>query len=90
MTINVPPDIESPLVELARQIGSTPEDLALQGLRRLFAPAVEAPPTAPGATLYDYLSGFIGVVDGTTEPLSENCGQRFREALADRQRRNGT
>jgi hypothetical protein len=89
-TINLPPDIEGPLIELARQTGSTPESLALQGLRRLFGPAVELPPNIPGASLYDYLSEFIGVVDGTSEPLSENCGRRFREGLAERQRRNGT
>lgn len=81
-TIILPPDLEDRLAAEARKRGTTAELLALDSLRRLFVP----PPTGPteGAeTLYDLLAGFIGTVNGTTEALSENCGQHFAEGLAD-------
>jgi hypothetical protein len=31
-----------------------------------------------GETLFDFLSGYIGTVSGTTEASSENCGQRWK------------
>jgi hypothetical protein len=40
-----------------------------------------------GETLFDFLSGYIGTVSGTTEALSENCGQRFAEGMLEKQRR---
>ena len=44
---------------------------------------------APGdkePSLFDFLSDHIGMIDGTTEALSENCGQRFSEGLLEQQR----
>jgi hypothetical protein len=86
-TITLPPEVEVPLAEEARRRGITPELLAVESLRQLFAP----PPAtgAPGGekTLFDFLAGYIGTVNGTTEALSENCGQRFAEGLAEKQQR---
>lgn len=86
-TITLTPDIETPLKEQARRQGTTPEMLALDGLRQLFPSAESAPEgSQQGETLRDFLSGYVGTVNGTTEALSENCGLRFAEGLAEKQK----
>lgn len=86
-TITLPPDIEGPLAEEARRRGTTPEQLALESLRQLFAPTgASVPPTAE-ETLFDFLSGYIGTVNGTAEALSENSGQHFAEGMVEKQQR---
>ncbi len=82
-TITLTPDIEKPLTEQARQQGTTPELLALDGLRKLFAAPQN---TSPAETLYDFLQGYVGTVEGTTEALSENTSSRFAEGLANKQK----
>ena len=84
VTITLPPDIEGPLAEAARRQGTTPEILALDSLRKLFARTGAGEP-GEGETLFDFLSGHIGTVSGTTEALSENCGERFAQGLAEKQ-----
>ena len=37
-------------------------------------------------TLFDFLSGHIGTVSGTTEALSKDCGTHFAEGMAEKQR----
>ena len=86
-TITLPPDIEAPLAEEARKRGTTPELLALDSLRKLFVPTPVAGKPTGGGTLFDFLSGYIGAVSGTTEAFSENCGQRFAEGMLDKQQR---
>ena len=44
-------------------------------------PSEKQEPTRETRTLFDFLSDHIGAIDGTTEALSENCGQRFSEGL---------
>jgi hypothetical protein len=79
-TITLPSDVDLPLTEAAHRLGTSPELLAIDSLRRLFAPA--APSDASnGGTLADYLARYVGTVEGTTEALSENCGQRFTSSL---------
>jgi hypothetical protein len=92
MELHLPPDIEHALVEQARRQGITPEQLALEGLRRQFVhPALNAdPPTAPG-TLADFLGEFIGVLhSGEYVPggarLSERTGGSFSKALIEKRR----
>ena len=86
-TITLPADIEGPLLEAARRQGTTPELLAIDALRKLFAlPSAEGTPAARG-TLFDLLSDCIGTVNGTTEALSENCGQRFVQGMREKQQR---
>jgi hypothetical protein len=80
-TITLPPDLESRLADEALRRGTTPERLALDGLRRLFAPRVDQ---TAADTLFDFLAGHIGTVAGTAEPLFEDCGRRFAEALTKR------
>jgi hypothetical protein len=57
--ITLPPDLESRLADEASRRGTTPELLALDGLRRLFAPQLDGP--APAETLFDFLAGHIAV-----------------------------
>jgi hypothetical protein len=85
--ITLPPEIEGPLAEAAKRQGTSPELLAIETLRRQFHAAPKPPAAengAEGETLYDFLKGFIGTVDGTTEPLSENTGRRFTEMLQEK------
>jgi hypothetical protein len=86
-TITLPPEIEEPLAEEARKQGTTPELLAVDCLRKLFTPSPVAGKPVEGETLFDFLSGYVGTVNGTTEALSENCGQRFAQGLVEKQQR---
>jgi hypothetical protein len=88
ITILLPPDIEGPLITEARKRGTTPESLALDSLRKLFAsPPVFDESSENATTLLDFLDGYIGTVEGSTEAFSENCGQRFAEGMAEKQQR---
>jgi hypothetical protein len=86
-TITLPPEVEGPLMEEARRKGTTPELLAVDCLRQLFTPSPTTETLAEGETLFDFLTGYAGTVSGTTEALSENCGQHFGQGLVDKQRR---
>ncbi len=85
--ITLPPEVEEPLAEEARRKGTTPELLAVDCLRKLFISFREPTTPAEGQTLFDFLTGYAGTISGTTEPFSENCGQRFVQALVEKQRR---
>ncbi len=86
-TITLPPEVEGPLAEEARKNGTTPELLAVDCLRKLFTSSPTTRTPAEGETLFDFLSGYAGTVSGTTEALSENCGQRFAQGLVEKQQR---
>lgn len=83
-TITLTPDIERPIADAARKQGTTPELLALDSLRQLFLPL--ARDAAAEKTLFDFLGGHIGTIAGSSEALSENCGQRFADGLAEKHR----
>jgi hypothetical protein len=90
-TITLPADIEGPLAEEARRRGTTPECLALDTLRLLFVPPAALPTEKPPEpSLADFLAGYIGVVAGSTEPLSDRCGERFAQGLAEDRMREST
>ena len=86
-TITRPPEVEGPLAEEARRLGTTPELLAIGYLRDRFVPSSPIADTWKDATLYDFLSGYIGTIDGTTEALSEERGRRFAEGLVENHKR---
>jgi hypothetical protein len=86
-TITLPPEVEGPLAEEARKQGTTPELLAVDCLRTLFVPPLTGEKPTEGKTLFDFLVGYVGTVNGTVEALSENCGQRFAQGLVEKQRR---
>jgi len=69
-TITLPPDLEAPLTEEAVKRGTTPEAVALDCLRKLFVNSSIKNGPGNGNTLFDFLSGFVGTVNGT-ELLSE-------------------
>jgi hypothetical protein len=81
VTIALPADIEGPLTEQARKRGMTPEQLALETLRSTFT-AGAAADGPEGRTLFDFLSGYIGTIEGSAENLSQDSGQLFAEGLA--------
>lgn len=83
-SITLPPDLPGSLEEEARRLGTTPELLALENLRKLFGASHTTDQPLPGQTLFEFLSGHICRVNGTTKALSENCGQRFAEGLAEK------
>lgn len=85
MTITLPPEVEAMLAEEARRRGTTPELLAVDCLRnRLGPPAAEA--GDEGASLFDFLSGYTGTVEGSSEAFSERCGRRFMNGLVEKTR----
>jgi hypothetical protein len=86
VTITLPPDVEAELVKEAEKQGTTPELLAVDCLRNRFAPAPEAGADEKGS-LFDFLSGYIGTVDGSREALSERTGERFTEGMLEKHRR---
>jgi hypothetical protein len=86
-TITLPPDVEGPLAEAARRRGTTLELLAIDCLREIFVPSARSDEPATSGTLFEFLVGYAGTVDGTTEALSEETGRRFVEGLIEKQRR---
>ena len=64
MTLTLPPELERALAEHARAQNTTPELLVVDSLQEWFA--LPAPPEhVPMETLYDFLQGYAGTVDGT-------------------------
>jgi hypothetical protein len=83
-TITLPPEIEAPLADAARKKGTTPQLLAVETLRQRFPPSETPVGPDESQTLYDFLAGDIGVVEGFGEALSENCGERFTDWLVEK------
>ena len=71
--ITLPADIAGTLEEEARRQGTTPERLVVDALRLRFAPSASPPSeNPPESNLADFLAGYVGLVEGSTEPLSEH------------------
>lgn len=79
-TITLPPDVERSLLEAARQLGITPESLAVDALRQALNPIGEE---SRPANLLELLGDYVGGIDGSSEAWSENCGERFADGLAE-------
>lgn len=82
MEISLPPDIERALAEQAGKQGTTPERLALDSLRRQFAPSDAQESPTGGATLADFLGEHIGVIHSSEHvpggaQMSEDPGKKF-------------
>ena len=77
LTITIPNELAVPLAEEAGRRGTTPELLALEGVRRVLGP-----PAPPPGTLLEFLVGYVGTVAGSGEPLSQDCGRTFAAGLA--------
>jgi hypothetical protein len=76
-TITIPAELEAPLAEAAKQQGTTPELLAVESLRRMYAPKSTSD-GVNGQTLADFLKGYVATVAGSSEPWSEQTGKGFR------------
>jgi hypothetical protein len=85
--ITLPQEVEDSLTKEARKQGTTPELLAVDCLRKIFVPAHPDSKAAGNDTLYEFLLGYTGTVNGSQEALSEKCGERFLQALLDKQQR---
>jgi hypothetical protein len=88
ITITLPPEVEEPLEEEAREKGTTPELLAVDCLRNHFSRRASSAKPDEAESLFDFLSGYAGMISGTSEALSERSGQRFAEILLEKQRRH--
>ena len=92
MEITLTDDIEKALVARAKERGTTPEQLALESLRREFVRPMQGNNSAEDQkTLAEYLSDFIGILyssehvpDGAR--LSESTGEAFVKALVEKRR----
>ena len=85
-TITLPFEIEQSLAEAAKRHGTTPERLALEGLRKLYGPEGAAS-TIDQSNLLEFLNGYVGTVAGSSEAFSERCGERFADGLAKDQKK---
>jgi len=79
MTLTIPNEWIVPLADQARRQGTTPELLALEAVRRIVGNGATV---SEGGSLLDTLAGHIGVVSGTGEPFSQDCGRKLAEGLA--------
>ena len=87
-TITLTPELEIAINRRAQAQGTTPELLALDGLRQLYGAPEPRPEETPetGETLFDFLQGYVGVI-GSSEYVaggarfSENCGEKFAEGM---------
>lgn len=86
-TIVIPPDLEDAILEEADRRGIAPEAVAVDGLRRLFATPGPGAELVGGGSLFDFLDGYTGKVNGTSEAFSEECGGRFADGLAEKYER---
>jgi hypothetical protein len=85
VTITLTPELEEIVTERAQQQGTTPELIALDGLRGWFAPS-ELSQSIEGETMADFLGDFIGCFNSSEfvpggANLSENPGQKFKELM---------
>jgi hypothetical protein len=86
MTLTLPQEWVARLNDAAQLKGKTPEELALEGVESMLAP--QLPGSSPerygnGETsLLTMLGKYVGIVAGTGESLSEDCGRKFADGLA--------
>jgi hypothetical protein len=93
MIIKLTSDVEQALVEEARKLGTTPEQLAVDSLRERFV-VREAPPSPAkeSETLAHFLQGHIGVLHSSEHVpggarMSEDSGKKFTAGLLARHQR---
>lgn len=84
-TITIPPELEASLAAEAKRLGTSLELLAVESLRRMYAPKHSSAASTNGGTLAEFLQGYIGTIQGPSEPLSEETGRRYREMLEHQQ-----
>ena len=92
MELHLPSDIEQALIEQAQRLGTTPEQLALEELRRQFVhPAASVDLEIVPGTLAEFLAEFIGVLHSDEyvpggARMSENTGESFTRIVVEKRR----
>lgn len=82
LNIELPDDLAGPLAAEAERRGTTPELLALEGVRRMLP--VGTPPRVPRpGSLLERLGDLVGSFEGNGEPNSQDCGKKFTQDLLD-------
>ena len=79
LTITLPTEMVTTLTAEADRLGTTPELLALDSVRKNLP--VEPTPLPTEGTLLDFLTGYVGTVAGSSEPFSQDCGKKFADGL---------
>ena len=87
-TITIPTELEAPLAAAAKQHGTTPELLAVESLRRMYAPSAGRQTSDIGGTLAEFLRGYVGAISGSSESWSEKTGRRFTDVLLEERQRD--
>lgn len=83
MIITLPESLGHALTERARRQGVSPEQLALEILREFLGKTASE---EESRTLFDFLSGYIGTVEGSGEDVSKNGAQLFVDELVKKKR----
>lgn len=81
--ILVPPELEKPLLEAAKQQGIDPETFAVNRLREVLGVPEE---NKAGSSLFDRLQGLVGTVSGNGEAYSENTTERYTASLVEKKK----
>lgn len=89
MTIDLGPEMEQRLDDLARRKGTTPESLVRSAVEQLPAPEEGEHDTPAPGSLAELLRGYAGVFDSREwvpggAQLSENTGQKFTDIVAEK------
>ena len=84
MTITIPDDLAALLHAEAKRQGVSTDELVLKSVQQAVAnelrPA-EGESNGEEGSLYDRLKGQIGLVEGSGEPWSIDCGRKFADDL---------
>jgi hypothetical protein len=86
MTITLMGDVAKGLVEQAGKIGTSPEALAIEILRRHFASPVAAETSATEGSLVEFLGDFVGCISSEEyvvggAQMSQNAGNQFAQGM---------
>jgi hypothetical protein len=92
LNITLTGEIEKGLVEQAGKIGTSPEALAIETLRRQFASPTVAEESASQDSLVDFLGDFVGCISSDEHvpggaQLSQDAGKQFTEGMLEKRRR---
>lgn len=88
MTITIPDDLAASLQAEAERQGVSAEALAIKGVQQVVPSRPPASEAETEGSLYDLLKDHIGMVGGSSEPWSIDCGRKFADGLAaDQQKR---
>jgi hypothetical protein len=80
ITVDLAPHVERALRTDAETQGATAEDLARRILENAYADPSREQNDADG-TMEEFLAGYVGVVEGDSEPWSERTGDKFTDIL---------